>query len=134
MFTRPTRRGFLQTTVAAALAPAALTAAADAPKATAGGPRLKKAVKFDMIKAGSSIQEKFELIKRLGFQGVEIDSPSNVDKDEAVRARDATGVAIHGVIDIMQAGVTYDVLQRAVPIHPTVSELIPTVIGDLKPA
>ena len=42
--------------------------------------------------------------------------------------------AIHGVIDIMQAGVTWDVLQRAVPIHPTVSELIPTVIGDLKPA
>lgn len=42
--------------------------------------------------------------------------------------------AIHGVIDMMQAGATYDVLQRAVPIHPTVSELIPTVIGDLKPA
>ena len=42
--------------------------------------------------------------------------------------------AIHGVIDIMQADVTYDVLQRAVPIHPTVSELIPTVVGDLKPA
>jgi pyruvate/2-oxoglutarate dehydrogenase complex dihydrolipoamide dehydrogenase (E3) component len=42
--------------------------------------------------------------------------------------------AVHGVIDMMQADVTYDVLQRAVPIHPTVSELIPTVIGDLKPA
>ena len=42
--------------------------------------------------------------------------------------------AIHGVIDIMQAGVTWDVLQRAVPIHPTVSELIPTVIWDLGPA
>jgi pyruvate/2-oxoglutarate dehydrogenase complex dihydrolipoamide dehydrogenase (E3) component len=42
--------------------------------------------------------------------------------------------AIHGVIDIVNAGVPYDVLQRAVPIHPTVSELIPTVLGDLKPA
>ena len=41
--------------------------------------------------------------------------------------------SIHGVIDIMNAGVTYDVLQRAVPIHPTVSELIPTLLGDLKP-
>ena len=39
--------------------------------------------------------------------------------------------AIHGVIDIMNAGVTYDVLQRAVPIHPTVSELIPTLLGEL---
>jgi pyruvate/2-oxoglutarate dehydrogenase complex dihydrolipoamide dehydrogenase (E3) component len=41
--------------------------------------------------------------------------------------------AIHGVIDIMNAGATYDVLQNAVPIHPTVSELIPTVIGEMRP-
>jgi pyruvate/2-oxoglutarate dehydrogenase complex dihydrolipoamide dehydrogenase (E3) component len=42
--------------------------------------------------------------------------------------------AIHGVLDMMNAGADYDVLRWAVPIHPTVSELIPTVIGDLKPA
>jgi pyruvate/2-oxoglutarate dehydrogenase complex dihydrolipoamide dehydrogenase (E3) component len=41
--------------------------------------------------------------------------------------------AIHGVLDIMNAGVTYDVLQRAVPIDPTVSELIPTLPGDVQP-
>jgi pyruvate/2-oxoglutarate dehydrogenase complex dihydrolipoamide dehydrogenase (E3) component len=41
--------------------------------------------------------------------------------------------AIHGVLDIMNANVTYDVLQRAVPIHPTVSELIPTLLGDMQP-
>jgi pyruvate/2-oxoglutarate dehydrogenase complex dihydrolipoamide dehydrogenase (E3) component len=41
--------------------------------------------------------------------------------------------AIHGVLDMMNAGVTYDVLQWAVPIHPTVSELIPTLLGDLQP-
>ena len=41
--------------------------------------------------------------------------------------------AIHGVLDMMNAGVTYDVLQNAVPIHPTVSELIPTMLGDLRP-
>ena len=32
----------------------------------------------------------------------------------------------------MNAGAAYPVLQWAVPIHPTVSELIPTVLGDLK--
>jgi pyruvate/2-oxoglutarate dehydrogenase complex dihydrolipoamide dehydrogenase (E3) component len=42
--------------------------------------------------------------------------------------------AIHGVIDIVNADVRYEVLQRAVPIHPTVSELIPTVLGELQPA
>jgi pyruvate/2-oxoglutarate dehydrogenase complex dihydrolipoamide dehydrogenase (E3) component len=42
--------------------------------------------------------------------------------------------AIHGVLDMMNAGVNYPTLQWAVPIHPTVSELIPTVLGDLKPS
>ncbi|HTM79628.1 FAD-containing oxidoreductase [Asticcacaulis sp.] len=42
--------------------------------------------------------------------------------------------AIHGVLDMMNAGVTCDVLQWAVPIHPTVSELLPTVLKGLKPA
>ena len=41
--------------------------------------------------------------------------------------------AIHGVIDMMNAGASYPVLQRAVPIHPTVSELIPTMLGELQP-
>ena len=41
--------------------------------------------------------------------------------------------AIHGILDMMNAGATYPVLRWAVPIHPTVSELIPTVLGELKP-
>jgi len=41
--------------------------------------------------------------------------------------------AIHGILDIMYAKAPYTVLQRTVPIHPTVSELIPTVLGELKP-
>ena len=41
--------------------------------------------------------------------------------------------AVHALIDIMYADAPYSVIQRAVPIHPTVSELIPTLLGDLKP-
>ncbi|HEY4046108.1 MAG TPA: FAD-containing oxidoreductase [Acidobacteriaceae bacterium] len=41
--------------------------------------------------------------------------------------------AIHCILDIMYARAPYSTLQRAVHIHPTVSELIPTVLGDLKP-
>ncbi len=33
----------------------------------------------------------------------------------------------------MNGGVPCKVLERAVPIHPTVSELLPTVPGELKP-
>jgi pyruvate/2-oxoglutarate dehydrogenase complex dihydrolipoamide dehydrogenase (E3) component len=42
--------------------------------------------------------------------------------------------AVHGLLDIVNADVPYDVLQRAVPIHPTVSELIPTLLSKMKPA
>ncbi|MGE7139132.1 FAD-containing oxidoreductase [Luteibacter sp. NPDC031894] len=42
--------------------------------------------------------------------------------------------AIHGILDMMNADASIDTLQWAVPIHPTVSELIPTVIGELQPA
>jgi pyruvate/2-oxoglutarate dehydrogenase complex dihydrolipoamide dehydrogenase (E3) component len=42
--------------------------------------------------------------------------------------------AIHGVLDIMNADASLDVLRWAVPIHPTVSELFPTLLVDLKPS
>ena len=42
--------------------------------------------------------------------------------------------AIHGIIDLMQAKATADVLQWAVPIHPNVSELLPTLARGLQPA
>jgi pyruvate/2-oxoglutarate dehydrogenase complex dihydrolipoamide dehydrogenase (E3) component len=41
--------------------------------------------------------------------------------------------AIHCILDTMYAKAPYTTLQRAVHIHPTVSELIPTVLGEMKP-
>jgi pyruvate/2-oxoglutarate dehydrogenase complex dihydrolipoamide dehydrogenase (E3) component len=41
--------------------------------------------------------------------------------------------AIHCILDVMYAKAPYTVLQRAMHIHPTVSELIPTMLGELKP-
>ncbi len=41
--------------------------------------------------------------------------------------------AVHQITDIMYANAPYTVIQRAVHIHPTVSELIPTVLGQLEP-
>ena len=42
--------------------------------------------------------------------------------------------AIHCILDIMNAGLPYDVLKHAMHIHPTVSELIPTMLGEMRPA
>ena len=68
------RRDFLKSTLAAsavATLPMQL-ALADEPK----NPKLKIAVKYGMIKHEGSIEDKFNLIKKLGLQGVEVDSPS----------------------------------------------------------
>ncbi|MCH8214063.1 MAG: FAD-containing oxidoreductase [Proteobacteria bacterium] len=40
---------------------------------------------------------------------------------------------IHSIIDVMYAKAPYTVIQRAMHIHPTVSELIPTMLGELQP-
>jgi pyruvate/2-oxoglutarate dehydrogenase complex dihydrolipoamide dehydrogenase (E3) component len=40
---------------------------------------------------------------------------------------------IHCILDLMYAKAPYTVMQRAMHIHPTVSEFIPTMLGDLKP-
>ncbi|HJW05207.1 MAG TPA: hypothetical protein VJ527_01825 [Rhodanobacter sp.] len=40
--------------------------------------------------------------------------------------------AIHGIIDMMSVGATATQLQRTVPIHPNVSELIPTLIAEAR--
>jgi pyruvate/2-oxoglutarate dehydrogenase complex dihydrolipoamide dehydrogenase (E3) component len=40
---------------------------------------------------------------------------------------------VHSILDLMYAKAPYMVMQRAVHIHPTVSELLPTMLGDLKP-
>jgi pyruvate/2-oxoglutarate dehydrogenase complex dihydrolipoamide dehydrogenase (E3) component len=41
--------------------------------------------------------------------------------------------AIHSILDVMYAKAPYTVIQRAMHIHPTVTELIPTMLCDLKP-
>src|SRR5262245_44857200 len=87
------RRDFLH----ASLAGAAL--AAGGPARAADKPRLKKAVKYSMIGIKGTTRDKFELVKRLGFAGVEIDSPSALNRHAALEAQEATGVKIHGVID-----------------------------------
>ena len=68
----------------------------------------------------------------LGFMKVLVDAES-----KKILGASLMGVgcdeAIHCLLDIMYSGAPYTTVQRAVHIHPTVSELIPTLLGDLKP-
>ena len=91
------RRDFLKSTLAAsalAVLPMQLALADEAKK-----PKLRMAVKYGMIKHDGSIEDKFNLIKKLGLAGVEVDSPSGLNKAEAKAAAAKTGIVIHGVID-----------------------------------
>src|SRR6478735_3783511 len=94
------RRTFLSASAATILAGSAF---ADTPKK----PKLRKAVKYGMIGEGKTVQDKFELIKKIGFEGVEIDSPSGLNLKEANEAQKATGIKIHGVIDSVHWNATH---------------------------
>ena len=68
-----------------------------------GGPlTIKKSLKFGMFREeGLSILEKFEILKEIGFDGVELDSPADLDQDEIIAARNSTGLEIPGVISAL---------------------------------
>ncbi len=67
-----------------------------------------------------------------GFMKVLVDAESREIMGAAVLGTGGDEV-IHSILDIMYAKAPYTVIQRAVHVHPTVSELIPTMLGELKP-
>ncbi len=100
MHARPIgRRDFLRTTATVAAATLTGVPLAAAPTAAASKPRFKKAVKYPMVRLEGSHLDRLNLVKKLGFQGVEIDSPGTAKLDELAAASKETGVAVHGVVD-----------------------------------
>ncbi len=67
-----------------------------------------------------------------GFMKVLVDAESNQILGAAILGTGGDE-AIHCILDVMYAKAPYSTMQRAVHIHPTVSELIPTILDDLKP-
>ena len=61
--------------------------------------RYKKSLKYGMVQVDAPMVEKFKLLKKLGFDGVELDSPNDFDAKEVVRASKEAGLQIPGVID-----------------------------------
>ena len=97
------RREFLQTaaavTATTAITSAALAAEADANDDAEQPLPILKSVKWGMIRLEASVLEKFQMQKELGYDGIEMSSPTNVDLDEAIAASRKTGMPIHGVVD-----------------------------------
>jgi pyruvate/2-oxoglutarate dehydrogenase complex dihydrolipoamide dehydrogenase (E3) component len=67
-----------------------------------------------------------------GFMKIIVDAQSHEILGAAILGTGGDE-AIHSILDVMYAKAPYTVIQRAMHIHPTVSELIPTMLGELQP-
>ncbi|MBI5853523.1 MAG: sugar phosphate isomerase/epimerase [Planctomycetes bacterium] len=103
------RRSFLRASAAFAAAPLAAAPLEAAPldvkdRRVVRDRKCKKAVKIGMVKHDGSLKDKFALLRGLGFDGVELDSPNGLALDEVIAARDETGLSIPGVVDSVHWG------------------------------
>jgi len=67
-----------------------------------------------------------------GFMRVIVDAETKRILGASILGIDGDEV-IHSLLDVMYAGTPYTVIQRAMHIHPTVTELVPTLLGKLEP-
>jgi pyruvate/2-oxoglutarate dehydrogenase complex dihydrolipoamide dehydrogenase (E3) component len=67
-----------------------------------------------------------------GFMKIVVDADTQEILGAAVLGTGGDEI-IHSILDVMYAKAPASVLQRAMHIHPTVSELIPTMLGGLAP-
>jgi L-ribulose-5-phosphate 3-epimerase len=79
---------------------AGLTSVARADDAqTALGEHIYKSLKWNMVKLPGTLHEKFQVIKELGYDGVELDSPSDIEAAAAIAASRQTGLPIEGIVN-----------------------------------
>ena len=84
--------------------------------------------KRPMTRVGRAVEKG----ETLGFMKVVVDAETKQILGAAILGLNGDEV-VHGMLDLMYAKAPYTTIQRAVHIHPTVSELIPTMLGELKP-
>ncbi len=73
-----------------------------------------------------------EFSETTGFMKVLVDGESQEILGAAILGLSGDEV-VHALLDVMYAGAPYTTISRAVHIHPTVSELVPTTLQDLEP-
>lgn len=61
-------------------------------------PSIRKAIKIGMAPRDLPLVERFKLIKACGFDGVDMDSPNDLPLDEVLRAKEESGLIIHGCV------------------------------------
>jgi pyruvate/2-oxoglutarate dehydrogenase complex dihydrolipoamide dehydrogenase (E3) component len=82
--------------------------------------------------AMEDVSRAYEKCETKGFMKILVDRDSKQILGASFLGVEGDEV-IHCVLDVMYAKTPYTVMQRAMHIHPTVSEFIPTMMDDLKP-
>jgi pyruvate/2-oxoglutarate dehydrogenase complex dihydrolipoamide dehydrogenase (E3) component len=78
------------------------------------------------------VSRAFEKDETKGFMKILVDAETKQILGASILGVGGDEV-VHSILDLMYAKAPYTVMQRAMHIHPTVSELLPTMLGDLKP-
>jgi len=78
------------------------------------------------------VSRAFEKGETLGFMKILVDRETKQILGASILGT-AGDEVIHSILDLMYAKAPYTVMQRAMHIHPTVSELLPTMLSELKP-
>lgn len=60
---------------------------------------IKKSLKWGMVKEDLSVMDKFKMLKDIGYDGVELDSPNDLNMKEILAARDKTGLELPGTVN-----------------------------------
>lgn len=68
-------------------------------KVNANLPQIKKGLGYWMIKEDLSLLDKFKLVKDLGFDGIEFNSPLDIPLKDLLEARDKTGIEIPSTVN-----------------------------------
>lgn len=76
-----------------------LRSRADEALAVKASLRLKKGLGYGMINEDIPLLDKFKMVKDLGFDGIEFDSPIALDLHQLLEARDQTGLEIPSVVN-----------------------------------
>jgi len=66
---------------------------------TLAKPNINISLKYGMVEGNMSVLDKFQMLKDIGFDGVEMDSPNNLNNDEVIEASKKTGLEIPGAIN-----------------------------------
>jgi len=82
--------------------------------------------------AMENVSRAYEKGEAKGFMKILVDRDSKLIVGASLLGLGGDEV-VHTILDLMYASAPYTVLQRAMHIHPTVSEFLPTMMQDLKP-